>query len=169
MTSSFSQRLEKTWIPACIFRQAGLKFACPRQILEYFFSSAGWRLDGVLAHYPRTQQNDHCSLNLLLWSRQRYGYIVYLFSSLEWPIRLVLNSSFSSMTQQGIFLPPPEGTQVLHRVALGIKFVETTDIYVAGQYWIQVKMKSLCLFSLIIRESWIIRVRRRRKLRIKLG
>lgn len=175
MTSSFSQRLEKTWIPACIFRQAGLKFACPRQILEYFFLQLvddllgslpigqvimknylqenplvpdnwtvfswspvlvqiyTWVINGSMnsdMFCPRTQPNDHCSLNLLLWSRQRYGYIVYLVSSLEWHIRLVLNSSFSSMTQQGVFLPPPEGTQVHHRVALGIKFVETTDIII---------------------------------------
>jgi len=39
-------------------------------------------------------------------------------------------------------------------------------IYVVGQNEIQVKMKFLCLLTLVIHGSWIIRVRRQKKLRI---
>ena len=39
----------------------------------------------------------------------------------------------------------------------------------AGQNEIQVKMNLLCLLTLIIHDSWIIRIRTKRKLSIKLG
>jgi len=45
----------------------------------------------------------------------------------------------------------------------------STCIYVVGQNEIQVKMKFWGLLTLIIHGSWIIRVRKQRKLRIKLG
>ena len=45
----------------------------------------------------------------------------------------------------------------------------TLIAYVVGQYEIQFKMKFLCLLTVVIHGSGIIRVRRQRKLRIKLG